>query len=97
MKRLMTMLVATALASACAVPVGTPQEEVGAEESAVEIEVVPDQKNPEGPGSCAGWAYQGAPGYVVVPVECVVEDYYYMGDPWTWQQGDPEPEEIQGE
>jgi hypothetical protein len=89
MKRLLTVLVAAAFATACAVEVGTTQEEVGADEAAFEFEVPMDEVDPEGPGSCVGWSENYHPGYVVVTAECPEGlRYIYLGDPWVWQQGE---------
>ncbi len=89
MKRLVTLLLAAAFATARAVEVGTTQEGVEAEVTAIEFEDPTDGVLPTGPGSCTGWAHEHHPGYVVVPAECLEGvKYIYMGDPWTWQQGD---------
>ena len=85
MKRLMTILMATAFAAACVVGTTTQEEvEVGADATAYEFEIPPNVVvTPEGPGSCTGWAYEHHPEFVVVPTECLAGlDYYYMGDPW---------------
>lgn len=97
MKRLLTVLMAAAFAAACAVDVATVQDDAEAEPAAIELEIPEGHENPEGPGSCAGYAPAHYPGYVVVPVECLEGlRYYYMGDPWVWQGGEPVPD-VQAE
>lgn len=90
MTRLMTMLLATSLSVGCAVEVDS-QDDVALEASAFEADLPGGIANPEGPGSCAGWAHGSYPGYVVVPVECVAGTKYYdMGDPWVEREIRPD-------
>ncbi len=98
MKHLVTILVAAAFTSACAVGVdstaqpedgtetidATAADDPGAEAPGVAFESA-GETSPTGPGSCIGQSSSvDEPGFAAIPTECLQGfKYYDVGDPWT--------------